>query len=346
MKKKVVILSTFLSPFRSGAEACAEEIAVALSSQFDITLVTARLRRDLSARDTLQERVPVVRVGLGYPIDKWLFPFLAPFAVAGIKPDIVHAVLESYAGLAMVLCKFTSRAKRLLTCQSTNTTFLVRLMHRTAHRITVISSVLLKRAQIFGRRDALLIPNGLHCNAVPTRERIAGRLLFVGRLEHVKGVDTLLYALTLLPSHVHLRIVGDGKKRSNLQILANRLHIRDRVDFLGYIPVPAVYDEYARAEIFCGLSRSEALGNVFLEAQAAGCAVVAARTGGIPDIVQHEVTGLLVPPNNPQAAAGAIGMLLNDDALRGRLSAAGKLNAAQYDWSAIAPRYAKIYETL
>src|SRR3989339_699112 len=88
---RIVVLSTFATPFRSGAEACAEEVPQALKDRFNFTIVTARLRRDLPKRDSIGG-VPVVRVGIGRPLDKWLFPILAPLAVRRLKTDIIHAV--------------------------------------------------------------------------------------------------------------------------------------------------------------------------------------------------------------------------------------------------------------
>ncbi len=121
--------------------------------------------------------------------------------------------------------------------------------------------------------------------------------------------------------------------------------IEDMVKFLGHIPPPDVYKEYAQADLFCGLSRSEALGNVFLEAQAAGCAVIATQVGGIPDIVIKGQTGLLVKPDDPQSAADEIRKVLRDQELRKRLTEAGKRNAQMYDWNIIATQYAKVYST-
>ncbi len=92
------------------------------------------------------------------------------------------------------------------------------------------------------------------------------------------------------PTHdvaIHLRIVGDRSQRKHLEQLAHDLKITDRLTFVGRLTPDKVADEFAQASIFCGLSRSEALGNVFLEAQAAGCAVVAMNVGGIPDIVKN-----------------------------------------------------------
>src|SRR3989338_5998175 len=105
MKPRVVILSTFLTPFRSGAEACAEEVPRALADRYDFLIVTARLRRDLPKAGKLFG-VPVRRVGLGHRIDKWLFPLLGALAAMRARPTICHAILESYAGLALVFCRF------------------------------------------------------------------------------------------------------------------------------------------------------------------------------------------------------------------------------------------------
>ena len=316
-----MFLSAFLSPFRSGAEAMAEEVSQRLTDEFDVTIVTARLKRSSLKRDMLGKKVHMIRVGLGLPMDKYLFPFLAPLATFRLKPDIIHAVLESYAGLALVFCKLiVPRAKRILTLQSTNTSFMLGPIHRSAHIITAISKALIERAKQFGRNDVVLIPNGIDLKliqgACAEHPKDSSRVLFVGRLEPMKGVDILLQAFVKaivgLSPDIHLRIVGDGSQAASLKDLAKELEIDHRVTFTGRVDHQAVLDEFARAEIFCGLSRSEALGNVFLEAQASGCAVIATNVGGIPDIVKDSESGLLVPPDDIDASAKAIRVLLSD----------------------------------
>lgn len=359
MKPRVVILSAFLSPLRSGAEACAEEIAVLLAERFDITILTARLRKDLPKEELLRGRVPVKRLGFGSPFDKWLFPFLAPFAARTLQPQLVHAILETFAGFALLLCRYVfPPAKRLLTLQTMNREFLKRWIVRSPDRVTAISTALRKIAEGFERNDVVVIPNGIVLaaivEAVERTKRVPGRILFVGRLERVKGVDVLLDAFEELlraqwqhlSANAHVRIVGDGSERETFEQLAIWLHIGNRVTFVGAVPPPAVYEEFAQAEIFCGLSRSEALGNVFLEAQAAGCAVVATRVGGIPDIVQDGITGLLVPPNDANAARGALGRVLRDGALRRTIAEQGRVHAQQYDWGIIAEMYGQVYDQL
>ena len=344
MRPRVVMLSAFLTPFRSGAEACVEEVAAELCEQFDMIIVTGRYRRGLPRKDKLVGHIPIVRVGLGCKYDKWLYPILAPLAARRLRPDLIHAVMESFAGLALMLCRYISKAPRLLTCQSANTTLLVGAMHKSADRVSVISRALQKRAAAFGRKDAVLIANGLRLEDIPQEsEKVFGRILFAGRLRKVKGIDTLLKAMAHVKPHAHLHIVGDGPLMVDLKRLANVLAISDRVKFLGFMPVPDVYSEFAAAEIFCGLSRREAFGNVFVEAQAAACAVVGTTVGGIPDIVTNGETGLLVEPDDLTAASVALNDLLENTALRHEIALAGKQSAQKYDWSRIAKQYANVY---
>ncbi len=354
MKPRVALLSAFVSPLRSGAEACAEEVAAQLQQRYDIIIVAARMRRDLPRKEVLPSGVAVLRLGIGRSIDKWLYVFLAPLAVRELQPRIVHAVLESFAGMAMTLCAWAyPQAKRILTCQSTNTHLFLRRMHHSADIVTAISSVLSKRAIDLERGDVLRIPNGVHTALFAsdqTRERrIDGRILFVGRLEPMKGVDTLLQAFRAIQEEfprAHLRIVGDGSQRKALEQSVTDLIGRGKITFVGFVPQNALPIEYAQAPIFCALSRSEALGNVFLEAQAAGCGVLATRTGGIPDIVLDGKTGLLVPPESPTVAAEALRAMLRHPERVAELAAAGIENAKKYEWSKIAAEYEAVYASM
>ena len=213
--------------------------------------------------------------------------------------------------------------------------------------MTAISSALVSIARDLGRNDVTLIPNGIDLSRVLTPGKDSGRILFVGRLEKMKGVDTLLRAFAAVKGEgVHLRIVGDGSQRQALERLTEELGIGDRVTFVGFVPVNHVYEEFAKAQIFCGLSRSEALGNVFLEAQAEGCAVIGTNVGGIPDIVQDGMTGILVPPDDVGAAARAMQKLIDDTQLRLQLAEGGREHAKKYDWGIMSEQYLKLYNSI
>ncbi len=350
MKPRVVILSAFLTPFRSGAEACAEEMPLQLCDQFDFTIITARLRRDLPKEDILQGKIPVKRVGFGFWFDKWLYPFLAPIEAKKYDPQIVHAILETFAGEALMRCKkILPNAKRILTLQTTNRTFRKQKIIQSADRVTAISKHLQRIAEDVGRKDIVVIPNGIDYAAIrlacEKHPKVLGRMLFVGRLEHMKGVDLLLRAFAKFQKQgTHLHIVGHGSQRNALEKLAHELGIADRVSFKGYLTSLDVYREYAEAEIFCGLSRSEALGNVFIEAQAAGCAVIASNVGGISESIQNNETGLLVSPDDVEATVRQL-KTLTQPLVRETIARNGIQHAAKYDWKLIANRYAEIYKS-
>jgi glycosyltransferase involved in cell wall biosynthesis len=135
--------------------------------------------------------------------------------------------------------------------------------------------------------------------------------LYVGRLDHLKGVETLLTSLEGV-RECALAIVGDGPERGKLELQARPLG--DRVTFLGQrLDIETLM---ASADLLVLPSRTEGLPVVVLEAMAAGLPVVATSVGGIPEAVVDGETGLLVPPENPVALAAAIRRMSGDSLLR------------------------------
>ncbi len=160
------------------------------------------------------------------------------------------------------------------------------------------------------------------------------RVLFVGALRHEKSVDTLIEAVGLLQAQgyeIVLDIVGDGDQRPFLEDCARRYLTEGTCRFHGFQTDPAVLHRfYSMADLFVLPSVSEGLGRVVLEAMARGVPVVASAAGGIPDLVQHERTGLLVSPREPKHLADALERVINDAGLRRRLIAAGYALAQQH----------------
>jgi len=147
----------------------------------------------------------------------------------------------------------------------------------------------------------------------------APRALFVGALERVKGVDLLLRAWP----RESLRVVGDG----SLSGLVAQSHKIEWSRFLEPEQVARALDES-----WCLVlpSRSEGLPRVVLEAITRGRAVVASRVGGIPDVIEEGANGLLVPPGDATALAGALERVLSDRALAERLGAAAHESSAHW----------------
>lgn len=133
-------------------------------------------------------------------------------------------------------------------------------------------------------------------------------LLFIGSLAPVKGIDVLLEACTLLPSHLapwELHLIGEGKMRAELVAQAKRAGLSDRVTFLDGRPHAELPDWFRAADVFVLASRSEGTPIVLLEASACGTPYVATTVGGVPAMA-HLGTSRLVPPEDPKRLAEAI----------------------------------------
>lgn len=188
----------------------------------------------------------------------------------------------------------------------------------------------------------------------PTGRDGTGPVLFVGRLVERKGVAQALEAIARLgPDGPRLEIVGEGPERPALAELAKRLGVADRVVFRGRISAPELQASYARAAV-CVLPSvqdargdTEGLGVVLLEAMNHGTPVVASRIGGIPDIVEDGVSGLLVPPADVDALAAAVRRVLSDPALARRLGEGGRRRLHErFSWRAIVQRWLDLYASV
>jgi glycogen synthase len=171
---------------------------------------------------------------------------------------------------------------------------------------------------------------------------------FVGRLTPVKGPHLLLEAIPyLIPVSPQARFVftGDGPMREGLERRAAELGIADRVRFTGHIRGQVLATFYRAAEVVVVPSLYEPLGLVALEAMVCGTPVVVSDTGGLAEIVQHDQTGLKVPPNDPRALAAAIAQLLFNPQRARALGAAGQARVeTAYRWADVAQRTREVYE--
>jgi colanic acid/amylovoran biosynthesis glycosyltransferase len=169
----------------------------------------------------------------------------------------------------------------------------------------------------------------VHCGVDPKlfdvkkHEKRGRRLLFVGRLAPEKGCAVLLNAIAQLPD-VTLDVVGDGAALGSLRKHATALGIADRVVFYGYLSENRVRDRLAEADVFVLTSFAEGVPVVLMEALAAGVPAVATAIAGIPELIEDGVTGILVPPSEPEATAEALRKLLDDPGLRNRIGEAGR----------------------
>lgn len=172
-------------------------------------------------------------------------------------------------------------------------------------------------------------------------------LLSVGVLRYYKGLGYLLQALASMPP-ARLAIVGAGPMEAELKALTQALNLSQRVRFLGAVPDADLPACYAACDVFVFPSseRSEAYGLVQVEAMFAGKPVVATELGtGTTFITQAGVTGLVVPPRQPEPLAAALNRLIAEPALRARLGAAGRERALrEFTAEAMVERVERVYE--
>jgi D-inositol-3-phosphate glycosyltransferase len=187
-------------------------------------------------------------------------------------------------------------------------------------------------------------------------------ILFVGRIEPLKGIDTLLRAIALVAQCIPdclpdlcLSIIGGDPSQSGqaenaemarLHTLRTELGISDLVTFLGAKDQDRLQYYYSAAEVVVMPSHYESFGMVALEAMACGTPVIASEVGGLAFVVRNGVTGFHVPERDPEALADKIKLLLGDDALRARQSRRALCWAESYGWSVIAGRLLELFYEL
>lgn len=208
----------------------------------------------------------------------------------------------------------------------------------------------------YGARSVAVIPNGIAPAASPSRppgrDDPAGGpvVLYAGRLRTRKAVAVLLEAFARLRDEhpaAALVLAGDGEQRPALERQARRLGIADAVRFAGAQPRDAMAGYYAAADLFCLPSLYEGFPLAILEAMAAGLPVVATAVAGVPEAVEHGVTGLLVAPGDAGALARALAELAADPERARRMGEAGRRRIeAEYAIEGVAGDYLDLWSEL
>jgi glycosyltransferase involved in cell wall biosynthesis len=175
---------------------------------------------------------------------------------------------------------------------------------------------------------------------------IAPTIAAVGRFAPEKGFDIMLQAMEILwdtvPDAIAL-FAGDGPMREELMKQACKLSKPDQLRFLGFINPPD--DVYAASDVVCVPSRAEGLGMTAIEAMASSRPVVAFNVGGLSEVISNERTGLIVEPNNPDALAQSLALLLKDRSKAMTLALAGRQYASQqFDIRRTASETASLYQ--
>lgn len=304
-----------------------------------------------------------------YPELKMAFPRPAiGHQLKKFKPDLIHVVNPAILGLGGI---YYAKKLRIPLVASYHTHlpkylehyglgrlegllwFLLRQAHNRARLNLCTSSAMVNTLTAHGIRNTDLWQRGVDTETFhPSLEHGEMRsrltqghpedplLLYVGRLGAEKEIDRIKPILQSIPN-ARLALVGDGPNRANLE----KHFAGTNTFFVGYLAGKELGSAYASSDAFIFPSRTETLGLVLLEAMAAGCPVVAANSGGIPDIVTPGENGYLFEPQDETGAIKATQQLLGDAQHRSYLRQNARQEAERWSWSAATQQLANYYAT-
>ena len=261
------------------------------------------------------------------------------------RPIIYGAPAARLAGVPHVIHTRHGRSSQLTQRQQ----LLVRLASRMTDRFVCVSNdaAVLSVRQGISRRRIRTIWNGIDLERFTyAAPRNGGPVVAVARLSPEKGIENLIRAIEIAarecPS-IRAEIAGDGPCLPGLIELRQRLGLTDRICFLGQVQdVPSLLQ---RAGLFVLPSLSEGISLTLLEAMASGVPVVATAVGGNPEVVQPNVTGLLVPAADPASLAAAIVQVMRNPAAANAMTQAGRRRLETlFDVRSMVSAYESLYE--
>lgn len=378
---RVLVFSITFRPFIGGAEIALEEIFKRIKGVEPI-VITARLDKALPKKE-MQNGILVHRVGNGTKLDKYTYVFNAYKLACKIHTEkhvaLVQAMMANYAGI--VAFRFKKKfpdVPYMLTLQSGDSSFFIwvrtfwfyplyKKVYTKADYIQSISEYLMTRARNYGYKGkGEIVSNGVDVGffAHPkSKEEIAAVRMELGigkeekviittsRLVYKNGIDQLILGFnewitkSKIPSK--LLIIGEGKQEKYLRKIVRKLGIEKKVLFIGQKPYTSLPLYLQASDVFVRPSRSEGMGNSFIEALAAGIPIVGTKVGGIVDFLKHEETGMLIDRDNPYAIARAIHALVQNKQLTDSIVSNGsKMVHERYEWDMIADKMEKILKSL
>ena len=278
-------------------------------------------------------------------------------AIEDFQPDLIHVVNPAFLGVGGIYYAKTMSVPLVASYHTHLPQYLhhyglgalegllwelLKAAHNKAHLNLCTSSAMVKELIAHDIERVDLWQRGVdtemfqpHLASAQMRSRLTQGnpkdplLLYVGRVSAEKQIDEIRPVLEAIPQ-ARLAIVGDGPQREALEA-----HFAGtKTNFVGYLQGLELAAAFASADAFVFPSRTETLGLVLLEAMAAGCPVVAARSGGIPDIVTDGVNGYLFEPDDPNGAIAATKSLLSATQIREQLRTNARREAEQWGWAA------------
>ncbi|KAF0102836.1 MAG: group 1 glycosyl transferase [bacterium] len=224
---------------------------------------------------------------------------------------------------------------------------MVRFSMRRAAALAVPSGFLTEVFARFGM-DARIVPNIIDLEKFRAGAPNPGdiHVVVARNLEPLYDIASALRALALLRERhpgARMSVAGSGPERANLERLAAELGIADRVRFTGRLDSQAMAALYREATLSLNPSLADNMPNSVLEALACGLPVVSTDVGGVPHLVRHEHTALLVKPGDAPAMAEAMARLIEEEGLKEVLVRNGRVHVQAFTWRAVGPQWLEIY---
>jgi glycosyltransferase involved in cell wall biosynthesis len=333
----------------------------------DLACVQARMGQDVVVASSGGGFEPLLRRhGITHiPLQQSRQPWRVPSMIAGFNrlidrfdPDIVHAHMMTGA----LISRFGSMRRRFALVTTVHhelqkSASLVRAGDRMVAVSGAVAQTLEERG--IGSERLSIVLNGavgaprLVCRPAARSVRLKHpNIVCVAGMYRRKGIADLLEAFALVrreSAHAgdfglepHLYLVGDGPDRGSMETLAVELGVAPYVHFTGFVDDARPY--YASADVFALTSRQDPCPLVIAEAREAGCAIVATRVGGIPELLEDGAAGVLVPAGDMAQTAAKLRWLLLDSQARVRFAERAQQNLEQLSVERVSGEYMAIYQ--
>ncbi len=282
-------------------------------------------------------------------------------ALEEFQPDLIHVVNPAVLGLGGIWLAKTNNIPLIASYHTHLPKYLehygmgmlepllwelLKAAHNQALLNLCTSTAMVNELESKGIRRTALWQRGVDTNSFKPeyrnqtmRAKLLGKypdtgslLIYVGRLSAEKQIERIKPVLENIPD-ASLALVGDGPYRNQLE----KIFENTKTNFIGYLAGEELASAYASGDIFLFPSSTETLGLVLLEAMAAGCPVIGANKGGIPDIINDGINGCLYDPdqedNGKESLIAATKKILQDNSKKERMRIAARTEAEKWDWN-------------